>query len=57
MINNTPAWGALWNLETSTASPLRVISDTLCASGDLETLRRHSEDFERQVHFASTRQV
>ncbi|KAF8965988.1 hypothetical protein BDZ97DRAFT_2057679 [Flammula alnicola] len=33
MINNAPAWGALWNLETNTASPLRVISDTFCASG------------------------
>lgn len=33
MINNNPAWGALWNLETNTASPLLVISDTFCASG------------------------
>ncbi|KAF9474411.1 copper radical oxidase [Pholiota conissans] len=33
MINNNPAWGALWNLETNTASPLLVVSDTFCASG------------------------
>ncbi|KAF8964984.1 hypothetical protein BDZ97DRAFT_1904260 [Flammula alnicola] len=33
VINNASARGALWNLETNTASPLRVISDTFCASG------------------------
>lgn len=32
-IDGHSAWGALWNLETNTASPLRLVSDTLCASG------------------------
>ncbi|KAF8157800.1 glyoxal oxidase precursor [Crassisporium funariophilum] len=33
MVNGNPAWGALWNLETNTATALSVISDTFCASG------------------------
>ena len=33
MINNHSAWGALWNLQTNTAAPLNVISDTFCGSG------------------------
>jgi hypothetical protein len=33
MINNHSAWGALWNLQTNTASPLNIITDTFCASG------------------------
>jgi hypothetical protein len=33
LINNHSAWAALWNLETNTASPLDVITDTFCASG------------------------
>lgn len=33
MIDGHPAWGALWNLETNTASPINVLSDTFCASG------------------------
>jgi len=32
-INDHPAWGALWNLETNTATALDLISDTFCASG------------------------
>lgn len=32
-IDGHSAWGAFWNLETNTASPLRLVSDTLCASG------------------------
>jgi hypothetical protein len=32
-INGHPAWGALWNLETSTSSPLNLLTDTFCASG------------------------
>ncbi|KAJ3568946.1 hypothetical protein NP233_g5380 [Leucocoprinus birnbaumii] len=32
-INGRSAWGALWNLETNTASPLEVRSNTFCASG------------------------
>jgi len=32
-INDHPALGALWNLETNTASPLNVLSDTFCGSG------------------------
>lgn len=35
MINNHSAWGALWNLETNTASPLNVITDSFCASGSM----------------------
>jgi len=34
-INGHPALGALWNLETNTASPLNVLSDTFCGSGAL----------------------
>lgn len=34
-INGHPAWGALWDLETNTATPLDVLSDTFCASGAL----------------------
>jgi hypothetical protein len=33
MINNHTAWGALWNFKTNTASPLNLITDTICASG------------------------
>jgi hypothetical protein len=29
------AWGALWNLETNTATPLKLITDSFCASGAL----------------------
>ncbi|KAJ7683039.1 glyoxal oxidase precursor [Mycena rosella] len=29
------AWGALWNLETNTATALKLVSDTFCASGAL----------------------
>lgn len=32
-INGHPAWGALWNLETNTATALNVLTDTFCASG------------------------
>ncbi|TFK33493.1 glyoxal oxidase precursor, partial [Crucibulum laeve] len=34
-INNHSAWGALWNMETNTATALDVVSDTFCASGGL----------------------
>ena len=34
-INNHSAWGALWNLETNTATPLNLITNTFCASGAL----------------------
>ncbi|EJD50468.1 hypothetical protein AURDEDRAFT_199565 [Auricularia subglabra TFB-10046 SS5] len=34
-INNHSAWGALWNLETSTVQPLDVITNSFCASGAL----------------------
>ncbi|KAJ7269894.1 glyoxal oxidase N-terminus-domain-containing protein [Mycena rebaudengoi] len=27
------AWGALWNMETNTATALKVVSDSFCASG------------------------
>ncbi|KAF8528732.1 glyoxal oxidase precursor [Gautieria morchelliformis] len=33
MVNGHAAWGALWNFETNTASPLDVVSDSFCASG------------------------
>ena len=33
VIDGAPAWGALWNMETNTATPIKVISDTFCASG------------------------
>ncbi|KAJ7033688.1 glyoxal oxidase N-terminus-domain-containing protein [Mycena alexandri] len=29
------AWGALWNLETNVATPLKLVSDSFCASGAL----------------------
>jgi hypothetical protein len=32
-INGHSAWGALWNFETNTATPLDLVSDTFCASG------------------------
>ena len=32
-VDGHDAWGALWNLETNTATPLNIISDTFCASG------------------------
>ncbi|KAI0832923.1 glyoxal oxidase precursor [Trametes gibbosa] len=34
-INNHSAWGALWNLETSTVTPLNVLTNSFCASGAL----------------------
>ncbi|KAH9884941.1 glyoxal oxidase N-terminus-domain-containing protein [Cubamyces lactineus] len=34
-INNHSAWGALWNLETSTVRPLDVLTNSFCASGAL----------------------
>jgi hypothetical protein len=34
-INGHPAWGALWNLETNTATALDVVTDSFCASGSL----------------------
>ena len=34
-INNHSAWGALWNLETSTVTPLDLITNSFCASGAL----------------------
>ncbi|KDR73335.1 hypothetical protein GALMADRAFT_142447 [Galerina marginata CBS 339.88] len=33
MINGHSAWGALWNFETNTASPLNLITDSFCGSG------------------------
>src|ERR1700761_1171373 len=44
MINGHPAWGALWNLETNTATPLDLLTDTFCASGSFlsnGTMVRH----------------
>ncbi|KAJ7600062.1 glyoxal oxidase precursor [Mycena floridula] len=35
MINGHPAWGALWNMETNTATALDVLTDSFCASGAL----------------------
>lgn len=34
-INGHPAWGALWNFETNTATALDVVSDSFCASGSI----------------------
>lgn len=34
-INGHSAWGALWNLETSTVRPLDVLTNSICASGAL----------------------
>lgn len=34
-INGHGAWGALWNFETNTATPLDLLSDTFCASGGI----------------------
>lgn len=34
-INGHGAWGALWNFETNTATPLDLLSDSFCASGGI----------------------
>ncbi|KAL0953553.1 hypothetical protein HGRIS_004774 [Hohenbuehelia grisea] len=34
-INNHSAWGALWDLRTSTVKPIEVLTDSFCASGAL----------------------
>ena len=34
-INGHSAWGALWNLQTSTVQPLDALTNTFCASGAL----------------------
>ncbi|KAF9457741.1 copper radical oxidase [Collybia nuda] len=34
-INGHGAWGALWNFETNTATPLDIMSDSFCASGGI----------------------
>lgn len=33
--NGAPAWGAVWDMETNTATALELKSDTFCASGAL----------------------
>jgi len=33
VVDGASAWGALWNMETNTATPIKVVSDTFCASG------------------------
>jgi len=33
VIDGHSAWGALWNFQTNTASPLRAITNTFCGSG------------------------
>lgn len=57
-INGHSAWGALWNLETSTVTALDVVTNSFCAAGALlsnGTMVCHSSgsfvstDF---VHFA-----
>jgi hypothetical protein len=32
-IDGHSAWGALWNLKTHTATPLRLVTDSFCGSG------------------------
>jgi hypothetical protein len=32
-IDGHSAWGALWNIDTNTVSPLRLVSDAFCGSG------------------------
>ncbi|KXN91798.1 hypothetical protein AN958_11948 [Leucoagaricus sp. SymC.cos] len=32
-LKNYSSWGALWSMETNTATPLNLVSDTFCASG------------------------
>ena len=34
-INGHSAWGALWDLQTSTVEPLDVLTNSFCASGAL----------------------
>ncbi|KAF5360745.1 hypothetical protein D9756_005091 [Leucocoprinus leucothites] len=34
-VDNHTAWGALYNLETNTASPLTPVTDSFCASGGM----------------------
>lgn len=34
-VDNHTAWGALWNLETNTASPLTPVIDSFCGSGGM----------------------
>ena len=33
MINGAPAWASLWNFRTNTATALKLITDSFCASG------------------------
>ena len=33
MINGHTTWGALWNFQTNTASPLEMVTDSFCGSG------------------------
>ncbi|KAJ7582405.1 glyoxal oxidase N-terminus-domain-containing protein, partial [Mycena floridula] len=35
MIDGHPAWGALWDMQTNTATPLDVLTDSFCGSGAL----------------------
>ncbi|TFK65670.1 glyoxal oxidase precursor [Pluteus cervinus] len=35
LVDGHTAWGALWDFETNTASPLNLVTDTFCASGGL----------------------
>ncbi|KAI0705752.1 glyoxal oxidase N-terminus-domain-containing protein [Cerioporus squamosus] len=34
-VNNHSAWGALWNLQDSTVTPLELLTNSFCASGAL----------------------
>lgn len=34
-INNHSAWGAIWDIESSTVQPLNLITDSFCGSGAL----------------------
>jgi hypothetical protein len=46
VIDGHSAWGAFWNFQTNTASPLRTITDTFCGSGGFlsnGTMVCHSE--------------
>ncbi|KAJ7580142.1 glyoxal oxidase N-terminus-domain-containing protein [Mycena floridula] len=35
MIDGHPAWGALWDMQANTATPLDVLTDSFCGSGAL----------------------
>ncbi|KAI0027649.1 glyoxal oxidase precursor [Vararia minispora EC-137] len=56
-INNHSAWGALWDLQTSTVRPVDVLTNSFCASGAMisnGTMVSVGGDLPRQSTFAQS---